>query len=71
MRDDRFEVGAIGETGRLTHAPGDLLWRHRVRTGAECISLKGGAGWAVGLSIAEVIHPIALNQPIVAGQVTA
>ncbi|HXE53526.1 MAG TPA: lactate/malate dehydrogenase family protein [Tepidisphaeraceae bacterium] len=32
-------------------------------SGAECIKLKGGAGWAVGLSIAEVIHPIALNQP--------
>jgi L-lactate dehydrogenase len=33
------------------------------KSGAEAISLKGGAGWAVGLSIAEVIHPIALNQP--------
>lgn len=32
-------------------------------SGAEAIKLKGGAGWAVGLSIAEVIHPIALNQP--------
>jgi L-lactate dehydrogenase len=32
-------------------------------SGAECIKLKGGAGWAVGLSIAEVIHAIALNQP--------
>jgi L-lactate dehydrogenase len=31
--------------------------------GAEAISLKGGAGWAVALTIAEVIHPIALNQP--------
>jgi L-lactate dehydrogenase len=33
------------------------------KSGAECISLKGGAGRAVALSIAEVIHPIALNQP--------
>src|SRR5712671_3034672 len=33
------------------------------RSGAEAISLKGGAGWAVALSIAEVIHPIALSQP--------
>src|SRR5205085_9132393 len=33
------------------------------KSGAECIGLNGGAGWAVGLSIAEVIHPIALNQP--------
>jgi len=36
----------------------------RTRTsGAEAIKLKGGAGWAVALSIAEVIHPIALDQP--------
>lgn len=32
-------------------------------SGAEAIKLKGGAGWAVALSIVEVIHPIALNQP--------
>ncbi len=32
-------------------------------SGAECIKLKGGAGWAVGLTIAEVIHVITLNQP--------
>ncbi len=32
-------------------------------SGAECIKLKGGAGWAVGLTIAEVVHAIALNQP--------
>jgi len=34
-------------------------------SGAEAIKLKGGAGWAVALSIAEVIHPMALNQPMV------
>jgi len=35
----------------------------RTRTsGAEAIKLKGGAGYAVGLTIAEVIHAIALNQ---------
>jgi L-lactate dehydrogenase len=32
-------------------------------SGAEAIKLKGGAGWAVGVTIAQVIHPIALNQP--------
>ena len=32
-------------------------------SGAECIKLKGGAGWAVGLTIVEVVHAIALNQP--------
>jgi L-lactate dehydrogenase len=31
--------------------------------GAECIKLKGGAGWAVGLSIAQVLHAMALDQP--------
>jgi L-lactate dehydrogenase len=31
-------------------------------SGAEAIKLKGGAGWAVGLTIAEVVHAIALNQ---------
>src|ERR671916_1998054 len=39
------------------------LFERTKKSGAEAISLKGGAGWAVGLSIAEVIHPIALNQP--------
>src|SRR5829696_7178107 len=32
-------------------------------SGAEAIKLKGGAGWAVGLTIVEVVHAIALNQP--------
>jgi L-lactate dehydrogenase len=32
-------------------------------SGAEAIKLKGGAGWAVGLTIAEVVHAIALDQP--------
>jgi L-lactate dehydrogenase len=39
------------------------LFERTQKSGAECLSTKGGAGWAVGLSIAEVIHPIALNQP--------
>jgi L-lactate dehydrogenase len=35
----------------------------RARTsGNECLKTKGGAGWAVGLTIAEVIHAIALDQ---------
>jgi L-lactate dehydrogenase len=32
-------------------------------SGAECIKTKGGAGWAVGLSIVEVVHAMALDQP--------
>jgi L-lactate dehydrogenase len=39
------------------------LFERTKKSGAEAISLKGGAGWAVGLSIVNVIHPIALNQP--------
>ena len=31
-------------------------------SGAEVIRRKGGAGWAVGLTIAEVIHAIALDR---------
>ena len=41
------------------------LFERTKTSGAECIKLKGGAGWAVGLTIAEVIHVIALNQPTV------
>ena len=33
--------------------------------GAEVIRQKGGAGWAVGLTIAEVIHAIVLNQRMI------
>src|SRR5690348_16765643 len=39
------------------------IFERTKKSGAEAIELKGGAGWAVALSIAEVIHPIALNQP--------
>ena len=39
------------------------MFQRTKTSGAEAIKLKGGAGWAVGLTIAEVIHPIALNQP--------
>lgn len=31
-------------------------------SGAEVIKRKGGAGWAVGIAIREVIHAVALNQ---------
>jgi L-lactate dehydrogenase len=32
------------------------------KSGAEVIQRKGGAGWAVGLAIREVVDAIALNQ---------
>jgi L-lactate dehydrogenase len=34
-------------------------------SGAEAIKLKGGAGWAVALSIAQIVRAIALNQPAI------
>jgi L-lactate dehydrogenase len=40
----------------------DGLFARTKGSGAEVIKLKGGAGFAVGLSIAEVIHAIALDR---------
>src|SRR6478672_2170853 len=39
------------------------IFERTKNSGAECLKTKGGAGWAVGLSIVEVIHAIALDQP--------
>src|SRR6185503_12778344 len=39
------------------------LFERTKNSGAECLKTKGGAGWAVGLSIVEVIHAIAKDQP--------
>jgi len=38
------------------------LFKRTKGSGAEVIRGKGGAGWAVGLSIAEVVHSIALDK---------
>ena len=40
----------------------DALFAKTKGSGAEVIKLKGGAGFAVGMSIAEVIHSIALDR---------
>lgn len=40
----------------------DALFAKTRGSGAEVIKLKGGAGFAVGVSIAEVIHAIALDR---------
>src|SRR3954453_7397185 len=69
--DSMVPVWSTAEAGgiplvKLDEFNGNVQQRVFERTkksGAEAISLKGGAGWAVGLSIAEVIHPIALSQP--------
>jgi L-lactate dehydrogenase len=43
-------------------ALGESLFARTRGSGAEVIKLKGGAGFAVGLSIREVIHAVALDQ---------
>ncbi|HEX8202345.1 MAG TPA: lactate/malate dehydrogenase family protein, partial [Isosphaeraceae bacterium] len=45
-----------------TASTADALFARTRGSGAEVIKLKGGAGFAVGLSIAEVIHAIALDR---------
>ncbi len=44
-----------------TTAQADALFARTRGSGAEVIKLKGGAGFAVGLSIREVVHAIALD----------
>ncbi len=43
-------------------ATADALFTRTKGSGAEVIKLKGGAGFAVGLSIADVVHAVALDQ---------
>jgi len=43
-------------------AQAEALFTRTKGSGAEVIKLKGGAGFAVGLSIADVIHSVALDQ---------
>jgi L-lactate dehydrogenase len=45
-----------------TSSVGESLLNRTRGSGAEVIKLKGGAGFAVGLSIREVVHAIALDQ---------
>src|SRR3954469_13707922 len=45
-----------------TSSTADALFTRTKGSGAEVIKLKGGAGFAVGLSIAEVIHAVALDR---------
>jgi L-lactate dehydrogenase len=40
----------------------EALFKRTKGSGAEVIKLKGGAGFAVGLSIREVVHAVALDQ---------
>jgi L-lactate dehydrogenase len=45
-----------------TSSLGDSILTRTRGSGAEVIKLKGGAGFAVGLSIREVVHALALDQ---------
>ncbi len=45
-----------------TSGTADALFAKTKGSGAEVIKLKGGAGFAVGLAIADVIHSIALDR---------
>jgi L-lactate dehydrogenase len=40
----------------------DKIFTRTKGSGAECLSKKGGAGFAVGIAIRDVIHAIALDQ---------
>ena len=42
-------------------APAEALFTRTRGSGAEVIKLKGGAGFAVGMSIREVVHAVALD----------
>lgn len=44
-----------------TAATADALFARTRASGAEVIKLKGGAGFAVGISIREVVHAVALD----------
>ncbi len=45
-----------------SHALAEKIFARTKASGAECLSKKGGAGFAVGIAIRDVIHSIALDQ---------
>ncbi|MEO0586038.1 MAG: lactate/malate dehydrogenase family protein [Planctomycetota bacterium] len=55
-------VGGIALTQLMTPAEQQTIFERTKGSGAEVIRRKGGAGYAVGLSILEVVHSIALDQ---------
>lgn len=55
-------VGGVPLTAILSVNEQNELFKRTQGSGAEVIKRKGGAGYAVGLGIAEVIHSIALDQ---------
>lgn len=55
-------VAGVSLTKLLTVSEQNELFKRTQGSGAEVIRRKGGAGYAVGLSTARVIHAIALDQ---------
>ncbi|NNM87275.1 MAG: lactate/malate dehydrogenase family protein [Phycisphaerae bacterium] len=58
-------VAGMALTKLLTPPQQADIFSRTQKSGAEVIRLKGGAGYAVGLSIARVIHAIALDQKLI------
>jgi L-lactate dehydrogenase len=52
---------SIASLSGFTQEVGDQVFDATKKSGAEVIRLKGGAGRAVGVSIAEVVHAMALD----------
>lgn len=57
-------VGGLPLTGlkAVTDAFQQEIFKRTRGSGAEVIRRKGGAGWAVGATIAQVVHAVALDQ---------
>ena len=55
-------VGGVPLVKLLSVAEQNRLFERTRNSGAEVIRRKGGAGYAVGVSIAEVVHSIALDR---------
>lgn len=55
-------LGGVSLTSLLSPNEQNELFKRTQGSGAEVIRGKGGAGYAVGLSIAQVIHAIALDR---------
>lgn len=51
----------ISSVDGFTQEVGDAIFDRTKKSGAEVISMKGGAGRAVGVSIMDVVHAIALD----------
>src|SRR5438045_7924300 len=57
-------VNALPLTGLPECSPGfqNAVFERTKGSGAEVIKKKGGAGWAVGIAIRDVIHAVVLNK---------